>query len=343
VPVRDFVDGVRRELHNRTLVDPDVTLSTVYVGGGTPSRLGGDGVAALLDEVRGVATISPDAEVTIEANPEDVTPDATKAWRAAGVNRVSLGVQSFDPSVLEWMHRSHDVPAVHSAARALRQAGLDNWSLDLIFALPPEVPRDWKRDLHELLALDPPHVSAYGLTVEKGTALFKWRARGETAEADDGRYEEEFLEAHESLAAAGYEHYEVSNYGRPGRHSRHNSAYWQGVAYGGVGPSAHGFDGSTRRWNVREYTAWLQLVQADRDPIESSEILTAQDRELEEVYVGLRTTAGLALRAGDEILVAPWVAAGWGTLHEGRLTLTPLGWLRLDALSAALTAQRSRF
>ncbi len=342
VPVAEYVEALRRELALRWPADRPWELDTLYLGGGTPSRLGGDGVAAAIDAVRAHAALAPDAEVTIEANPEDVTPEAARCWAAAGVNRLSLGAQTFDEAALAWMHRGHGGAGVGRAVAVARDAGIRNLSLDLIFSLPTTLARSWTDDLDRLLALEPDHVSLYGLTVEPQTPLGRWHARGEVAEAPEDAYEAEYLLAHERLAAAGFEHYEVSNFGQPGRRSRHNSSYWSGAAYAGLGPSAHEYDGRTRRWNVAPYAEWVARLAAGRDPAEGSELLTEANREAEAVYLGLRTTAGLALREGEADVVRPWVAAGWGAVEGGRLRLTAVGWLRLDGLAASLTAHRSR-
>lgn len=343
VPVADYVDGVERELSLRWGAASDWTLDTLYLGGGTPSRLGGEGVARAIAAVRSHAALAPGAEVTIEANPEDVTADAARAWREAGVNRVSLGVQSFDDDVLRWMHRVHGAGRAREAVGILRGEGIADLSVDLIFALPPEVPRDWTRDLAEALALEPTHLSLYGLTVEDATPLARWRERGEVGDAPEERYEREFLEAHACAAAAGLEHYEVSNFGRPGKRARHNSSYWTGAAYAGLGPSAHEFDGERRRWNVGPYAGWLLALREGKDPVEGVETLTIDNRAAEAVYLGLRTVDGLRLRDGEDERVRPWLDAGWARLDGGVLRLTPHGWLRMDALAASLTDWRSRW
>ena len=348
VPVEEFAEAIARELAARfgaPTVMPDRAhrLETLYLGGGTPSRLGAAGIPLLLDRIRRHAYFDAETEVTIEANPEDVTPAAVAEWTNAGVNRVSLGVQSFDPGVLDWMHRTHDAAAVRTAARALSAGGIANWSLDLIYALPDEVERSWERDLEQAISLAPAHISAYGLTIEGGTPLGRWQSRGAVHEASEERYERDFLLAHERLHAAGYAHYEVSNWGRPGLESRHNSSYWRGVPYLGLGPAAHGFDGDTRRWNERDFVRWRASALDRRDPMGGDERLTPEQRSLEEAYVGLRTRAGLAIAPEDSILVDRWIREGWGTIEGTRLVLSPHGWLRLDALVAALTEHRSRY
>ena len=342
MPAEEYAHGVERELDLRSLGSPPDGVDTIYLGGGTPSRLGADGIRRVLDVVAGRFPPSDDAEITIEANPDDVDDAAVAAWKIAGVNRVSLGVQSFDDRALTWMHRTHDSARVIQAAQVLADGGITNWSLDLIFALPPELERDWTRDLDRALELSPPHISLYGLTVESHTPIARWRDRGATVEGGEDAYEIEYLRAHEVLQEAGYSHYEVSNFGRPGFSSRHNGGYWTGASYVGLGPAAHGFDGAIRRWNEREYAAWLRLIEAGKDPVGGSEALTAENRMSEEVYLGLRTSDGLALRGAELAAVQPWVQSGWGAIDGDRLRLSPTGWLRLDALASSLTMIRSR-
>jgi len=340
VPVDEYLDALGREL--ASLPEP-LELDTLYLGGGTPSSLGGEGIARLIDLVRARATISPEAEVTVEANPDDVTPEAARAWRTAGVNRVSLGGQSFDPAVLTWMHRTHDAGQVARAMETLRAAGIADVSVDLIFALPSALQRDWPRDVAAALALDPTHISLYGLTIEPHTPLGRWHRSGKVTEADEEAYEREFLHAHHALTGAGFEHYEVSNFARPGHRARHNSAYWRGVAYAAVGPSAHRFDGTVRSWNVAPYAEWRDLLAADRSPTAGRETLSRENRAAERVYLGLRTDAGLESSDAELALARPWLEAGWARLDVPRtLVLTPTGWLRLDALAASLTLAGSR-
>lgn len=346
VPWERYASAVHDECRIRQIASRCVPLDTLYLGGGTPSRLGPDGVAATLAALAQHVQLAPDAEVTLEANPEDITDEAVASWREAGVNRLSIGIQSFDDRVLQWMHRVHDAERARQVVDAVRRGGIANFSVDLIFATPAALARDWSRDVQDILSLGADHVSLYGLTIEPGTPLGRWQARGEVLEADESRYEAEFLEAHARLTAAGYEHYEVSNFAMPGRRARHNSAYWRGVPYVGLGPGAHDFDGSFRRWNLSAYAAWDRAVQEGQDPIEDREALTADNRAAEAVYLGLRTVDGLALSADERLHVAPWVEAGWVLLAESggewRAHCTATGWLRLDALAADLTAFRGR-
>lgn len=343
-----YVESILAEVRSRGVRIAPGDLKTLYLGGGTPSLLGSAGIQDLLrrfGEATGVGDFSTSVwkkfELTLEANPEDITSDAVRVWRSAGVNRVSLGVQSFDTGVLRWMHRAHDAAGTAEAVRVLRDGGIADLSLDLIAGVPEMLGRDWDRDIDLALALEPTHLSVYGLTVEPHTPLGRWAARGKVREAPEERHAAEFLRAHDRLTGAGYDHYEVSNYSLPSHRARHNSAYWTRVPYLGLGPSAHGFDGAVRRWNLAPYAAWTEA--AGRDPVDGSERLGGEERAAEEVYLGLRTMDGLSIHQNDNKTVTPWINQGWAVLGSaGRLRLTPEGWLRLDALAAALTAARSR-
>src|SRR2546423_504387 len=207
-PVVEYVSAIGRELSLRFPTDGAWPVDTVYLGGGTPSRLGGAGVAQLLEVLRTRLSMNAGAEVTVEANPEDVTREAMHAWRAAGVNRLSIGAQSFDDDVLRWMHRTHDAATIRSAVEHARAGGIDDISLDLIFALPNEVTRRWPADVAAALALQPTHLSIYVLTTEPATALGRWRDRRLVTGGPDECYEREFLHAHEAQCAAAISHYE---------------------------------------------------------------------------------------------------------------------------------------
>ncbi len=336
IPADDFVASIRTELQQ---VGPLESLETVYFGGGTPSLLPADAIATLLQHVFHNTSPPYAVEVTLEANPENVTPTAARAWRSAGITRVSLGAQSFDDRVLEWMHRTHDAAQIGRAVALLRAAGIDNISLDLIFALPESLRRDWDRDLDLAIGLAPSHVSLYGLTVEPRTPLDRWISRGAVQAPSDDRYADEYLRAHQRLGASGYEFYEVSNAATRGRRSRHNSAYWSGRPYLGVGPAAHSFDGRARRWNHSAWEAYRSSIAAGESPVDSREALSDEQRELEGIYLGLRTAAGVALSAFHRP-PPPFTALvenGWLVADGLSLRCTPTGWLRLDSLVSALT------
>lgn len=343
VPVDEYLNGLKSELSLRATHEK-LSLDTLYLGGGTPSRLGADGITQLMRMVSEFATLEANAEVTMEGNPEDVTAESARAWIEAGVNRFSLGLQTFDAEILKWMHRVHSVEQSVKAFETLRAAGATNISVDMIFALPETLKRNWRRDLEQALALNPEHISLYGLTVETGTPLQRWVDRGTAIPTGDDCYSQEFMEAHEILTSNGFDHYEVSNFAKPGFRSRHNSSYWSGAPYAAAGPSAHRFDGPTREWNIRPYAAWLESVTASHLPSEGCEELTEENRATERVYLGLRTSDGLSLaEVGDTGTIRAWRDAGWVTISDDRVRLTAEGWLRLDSLASDLTLARSNF
>jgi len=203
--------------------------------------------------------------------------------------------------------------------------------------LPTELERDWAKDLERAIALAPAHLSLYGLTVEERTPLARWISRGATSAPDDDRYADEDLLAHERLAAAGYHFYEVSNAAREGQRSEHNSAYWSGRPYRGLGPAAHSFDGRTRRWNLAAWEAYRRAITAGQSPIASEELLTSAQRRIEDVYLGLRTDRGLPEADYPSARLPDWVKAGWVRVQGDRVVCSPEGWLRLDALVRDLT------
>ncbi|HWN19745.1 MAG TPA: radical SAM family heme chaperone HemW [Gemmatimonadales bacterium] len=341
VPSDAYVNAVLREWRlwqTDSVWDLSPEVHTIYFGGGTPSRVTPASIARVLDRIGADRAIAAGAEITLEANPEDVTAAAATAWRRAGVNRVSLGVQSFDPAVLQWMHRTHTADQVPLAVEALRSSGIDDLSLDLIFGLPAALGRDWAADLARAFALEPEHLSFYGLTVEAHTPLGHWTDRGEVAPVAEDRYAAEFLMAHTALRAHGYEHYEISNAGLPGHRARHNSAYWRRAPFVGLGPAAHSGMGNERRWNVREWAAYQRLIESGKSPLEGREMLDAAAVTLEELYLGLRTSEGLALHRVPATLTRQWEQAGWATEAAGRICLTAEGWLRLDALVPSIPA-----
>jgi oxygen-independent coproporphyrinogen-3 oxidase len=351
----DFAIAVRRETPSEEYVDRVLAewarwraeprwcgfpeLHTLYLGGGTPSRLAPESLTRLVDRLQEDRPLAPAAEVTLEANPEDVTPAVARAWRAAGFNRVSLGVQSFEPAVLTWMHRTHDAAQVPRAVAALREAGFDNLSLDLIYSLPSALSRDWSRDLDQALALAPEHLSLYGLTVEEHTPLGHWVARGEARPSPDERYADEFLLAHRVLTGAGFRHYEVSNYGLPGREAVHNRAYWRRAPYLGLGPSAHSGIGASRWWNLRDWSEWSRAIAAGLPAVAASEELSREAVAIEDLYLGLRTDTGVPVAMVDGTTFAGWLAEGWAEVSGDRVRLTAEGWLRLDALVGATDAK----
>lgn len=312
------------------------TLHSLYVGGGTPSLLGPTAMERLGRAIGESRVTGPDLEWTAEANPESFTEDLGGAWRQAGVNRLSLGVQSFHEPTLRWMGRLHGADGAERAVRAARAVGLGNVSVDLVFGLPAHLERPWTEDLDRTLELEVPHVSLYGLSVESGTPLGRAVAEGREPGVDEERYREEFLEAAERLTDAGYEHYEVSNFARPGKWSRHNTVYWDGRPYLGLGNGAHSYVHPSRWWNTRDWAAYRERLLAGQSPEEGRERIDVATQTLEQTWLGLRTRSGLPLEGRSEAAltrVREWVRGGLATVTEHRVRLTSEGWLLLDRLA----------
>lgn len=319
-------------------------VDTVYFGGGTPSLLAAESIAGLLAAIATSFGLAGDAEITLEANPGTVTPDSLAGYRAAGVNRLSLGLQSLDAGQLDNLGRLHDaahgVQAVHHA----RRAGFANLSLDLIFALPGQSLADLEGELARYLDLAPEHLSCYGLTAEPGTPLYE-RVQGGALVLPDGEfYAEAFLLLHERLTAAGFDHYEIASYARPGQACRHNRGYWERRPYLGVGAGAHTFldTGWGERWAVPpDLAAYGAAVRAGEEPAEQLERFDRAGAMSETLYLGLRTRAGVAdagfrARFGCGVAEAyPQAVARlrpWLRLEEGCWRLTVDGWLLYDRL-----------
>ena len=332
--VSDWLRLLPRELALRGLAGarPD----TVYAGGGTPSLLGADGLRALFAALPRPAA---GAELSVELNPADVTPDLARALRDCGVSRASLGAQSFDPATLAWLGRRHGPDAVRAAARALRDAGVPSLSLDLIAAIPGEDPAAFARSLREAVALGPDHVSVYPLSVEPGTPL----ARAGVAPAPDDAALAAVAEAESFLAAEGYARYELSNYARPGAECRHNLAVWRGEDYSGIGPAAHSREGLSRRANAPDFAAWRDALEAGRLPPAAVETLAPGDDEAERFALRVRlarwrgpdpaTPAGARRAAALAGLARNGLVRARG---GGDWTLTPRGREIADSVMAAL-------
>ncbi len=332
IPAAEFVEAITAEWRSwegSPVWRSGGEIISIYFGGGTPSLLPPETLGMVLRQLGGHAD---SCEVTLEANPDDVTDAAARAWLDAGFNRISLGAQSFADDALVWMHRTHHSGRISQAFDTLRAAGFANISLDLIFGLPAGVERDWRKDLARTVSLRPEHISLYGLTVEERTPLARWIDRGECRPVPEERSAEEYLEAHEVLAAAGYVWYEVSNASLPGKHSRHNSAYWSRSNYLGLGPSAHSAWGRTRQWNIREWSAYRDALAARVSAVAGRESLSAEQEELERVYLGLRTSEGIDAGLLPNDTLRSWLSAGWARSAGHRIVLTPEGWLRLDSL-----------
>lgn len=319
-------------------------LETLYVGGGTPSLMGPAAMSELGRIIGHERLEGPGLEWTAEANPESFTADVAEAWRSAGVNRISLGAQSFDPSALRWMGRLHGAEGPRRAVEVARASGIENLSVDLIFGLPAHIGRSWRDDLARIVELDVPHISLYGLTVESGTALGRAVQEGREVPVDEDQYRDEFLLAAEVLTAAGYRHYEVSNFARPGFESRHNSIYWQGRPYLGLGNGAHSYAPPIRRWNLRAWEAYRRAAEAGSGIEAEREVLDAAAQALEAVWLALRTDQGVPLPTPGSRraeLVSSWRELDLAHVSAGRFALTNQGWLLLDRLTVDYDRARS--
>ena len=321
------------------------TFDSLYLGGGTPSSLPTANLHALIDGLRRRLPMASGIQATLEVNPDDVTPRRAATWRALGFDRVSVGVQSLDDRMLRFLGRRHDTATALRALESLRAAGFPEPGLDLIFGLPGLDDDLWVESLDRALELGPGHLSCYELTVEPGTALGRRVARGEVSAPDGETVRRQFLRAHERLTAAGFDHYEVSNYARgPAHRSRHNGKYWRHVPYLGLGPAAHCFDGRRRWWNHRSLSRWEAALAEGRDPAEGRERLTADQLRMEALMLGMRTSDGIPRETPgvEAAALALLQAEGLVTEAGGRIRPTALGMLLADGIPLTLTGDRGR-
>jgi len=315
----------------------DVPFTSVFFGGGTPTTLDPAELTGLIGSFRRSFVVEDEAEVTVEANPDTVDVDSLRALRRGGVNRLSMGAQSFDPTVLAALERVHQPPSVRRAFAGARAAGFDDVNLDLIFGANGETLASWRRTLEETIALAPEHVSAYALTIEPATPLGRAVQDGRTP-APDGDVQADMFElACDRLCAAGYEHYEVSNWALPGRECRHNLGYWERRPYLGLGAGAHSWRDGRRWWNVRPPEQYLQTVESEAKPIGGDELLDDDASRLESVFLGLRTSAGVSATDVDPDRAAPFLDEGLLDERDGRLILTERGLFLANDVVLALT------
>lgn len=294
-----YLQALKREIDLRCNEYNDTRVRTIYIGGGTPSQLSPAQLNGLLEHLARTFQLDDDAEITIEANPDDVTTGWVQALRDTPVNRLSMGVQSFDDDMLRLLRRRHDSAGVLAAISRLRDAGFENLSIDLIYGLPGQTLEMWRHDLHKAIELKLLHLSAYALMIEEGTTLWKMRERGEVCETSDELQWQQYSMLMDETQRAGMLHYEISNFAMPGYESRHNSSYWYGIPYLGFGPGAHSYDGcGVRRWNNADLQHYITSVNTDAadDRWYENEYLTEKDRFNEHVFLALRTSGGLDLQ-----------------------------------------------
>jgi len=292
----DFISALLKEIPLRKDYLEGESVETVYLGGGTPSLLAAEEIDSILQAVRSQFPLAAGAEITLEANPDDITTARLRAWRQAGINRLSIGVQSFFEEDLRWMNRAHTAAQALDCIRQAREEGFDNLSIDLIYGGPTLPDSRWRENVERAIGLGVPHLSCYALTVEPRTALDTLIRRYAMADVSPEDQARQFLLLMDWMATAGYEHYEISNFALPGHRSRHNSAYWQGKKYLGLGPSAHSYDGVSREWNIANNARYI----AEPGLTGEKEVLTAGQQLNEYIMISLRTVEGIDLRAMAE-------------------------------------------
>jgi oxygen-independent coproporphyrinogen-3 oxidase len=289
-----MIAAIIRELLLQKDYLQDEIIETIYWGGGTPSLLTGTEIKLILNTLRSTHQIPENAEITLEANPDDLTPVSLTEFKEAGINRLSIGIQTFNTERLTLLNRIHDGASAVKSFYDARAAGFNNISIDLMYSLPGETNADWEQDIRQAILLNPEHISCYSLTIEEKTVFGKWSSAGKlSGESDEASAQHlEILMC--ALHRAGYEHYEISNFAKPGLYSNHNSNYWRGINYLGVGPSAHSYNGESRQFNVSNNHAYVKAIQAEIIPFEK-EILSRENKINEYILTSLRTSRGTDL------------------------------------------------
>jgi len=338
-----MIDAILQEIELRKgyLKEP---IGTIYFGGGTPSLLTEKEQVAILNKITACFETLDAVEVTLEANPDDIEQRSLSAWKNAGINRLSIGLQSFKAADLEWMNRAHTVEEANQCISLAQKAGFNNLTVDLIYGLPDLTLDEWKNHIQQLIDQDVPHISAYCLTVEKKTVLANWVLKGKIKMASEDVQSEQFLTLLELLEANNYEQYEISNFCKKGFESKHNSNYWKGEHYIGIGPSAHSFNGTSRSWNVANNTLYIKAIKNGLSFSEKEE-LSDENRFNELLLTGLRTKYGVNLDNLKKIVALTkqfndakksFVNKNWMEERENTLFLTKEGKLMADFIASEL-------
>ena len=335
--------AMEKEMERNAVFFERSPLRTVYFGGGTPSVLQPKEIEMLLETAKKNFGIEPNAEITLEANPDDLTKEFCKAIREIGVNRLSIGVQSFDDNDLKWMNRVHNAPQASDALENSIAGGFENISMDLIFGIPGSDDTRWTANIEKALSFDIQHISAYSLTVEEGTPLKKLIQKGKMQSPEDALSERQYGLLMDKLEDAGWDHYEISNFSLPGFYSRHNSAYWQDIPYLGIGPSAHSFKDGQRRWNAKNNSWYIRAMTEGTNCFEE-ETLTPANKANEMIMTGLRTKWGVNLdlvkqKTGIDLLndeIEALIAEGLLQKNGPILTVTRKGKLFADQVASQL-------
>lgn len=345
--MNDFIPALLKEMESRRDYLGAVPVETVYLGGGTPSLIDPSALNLILQRLRELFLFAPGAEITLEANPDDMTDRRRiSSWRSTGINRLSIGIQSFFDEDLKWMNRAHNAAQAAESIRLAKEEGFDNLSIDLIYGGPTLPDDHWQRNVAEAIRLQIPHLSCYALTVEPRTALDKLIRQHKRVEVNPDDQARQLLLLMDWLARAGYEHYEISNFALPGHRSRHNSAYWQGQPYLGLGPSAHSFDGRSREWNLANNALYTAALAAGELPVAEKETLTIVQQFNEYIMISLRTIEGVDLSTvnrrfgpavADALLKRAKQHIHRGTMTQNeKLVLTDEGKLLADGIAADL-------
>lgn len=343
-----YKDDVVKALCKEAVLQKDYTgkeiIDTIYFGGGTPSLLGLDDLQQILQTIRDHFPVDAHAEITLEANPDDITAKKLQDWKSAGINRLSMGVQSFFEEDLQWMNRAHHATEALSSIK-LALDYFDNITIDLIYGSPGFSNEKWKQNVQTAIDLGIPHLSCYALTVEPKTPLDKLIRQKEKQDVDPDLQSAQFLLLMEWMAAAGYEHYEISNFAKPGWRSKHNSAYWQGKTYLGLGPSAHSFNGSERQWNVSNNNLYVTAIQKGELPAEKETLSPVQQLN-EYIMTALRTMEGIRINILQEkhaVDISAFRKKAAGYIHTGHIIeqngsfiLTNEGKLLADGIASSL-------
>lgn len=316
------------------------SFDSLYIGGGTPTLLNGSQVTAVMESLWSTVSLLPDSEITLETNPDDLTQENLALYRQAGVNRVSVGAQSFHDEELRYLRRRHTARQTKQALSMIRAAGFDNVSVDLMYGIPGQTEDSWIKSLECALSFDPEHLSCYQLTIGEGTVFGEMAAQGRMVPLEEEKERRFFLLTSELLTERGYLHYEVSNFARSESYfSRHNRKYWQHVPYLGLGPSAHSFLNSTRWWNTRSVTEYCQRLAQGGSPLAGEETLSEEQYFLEALYLGLRTREGIdkTLATGHDRILDQLQSAGLVRVIEERIIPTREGLLVADSLPLLFT------
>jgi len=338
--------ALEKEIRLTTPFSAAEQIGTIYFGGGTPSLLSTAEIKTLLDTIRQQFNVNSNAEITLEANPDDINSTKLAGWRSAGINRLSLGIQSFLKEELEWMNRAHNAAQAIDCIELAKNEGFTDFSVDLIYGSPLLEDDQWKRNVDLLIKKHIPHISCYALTVEPKTALDKMILLQKKEAVDPDKQAAQFLLLMKWLGEAGYEHYEISNFAKPGFRSKHNSSYWKGIHYYGFGPSAHSFDGKKRKWNIANNALYIASIDQQTIPFEE-ETLTTMQQLNEYIMISLRTMEGLDLelvnkRFGQAVYeqvqngASKYLQNNQMETRENKLLLTNNGKLLADGIAADL-------